>query len=118
MLVTTRAKVEDTTEDTGVFKEEDAERKAAEAAAEAAKRRDWVAFVLETREVMPFDLDLLSRFVVKSVSFTTNVQSISLIVNDIKLLQVHTNVDKRTPFIFVYYFYCLFLFLTHFLPGN
>ena len=67
-------------------------------AADEAKRRDWVAFVLETREVMPFDLDLLSRFVVKSVSFTTNVQSISLIVNDIKLLQVHTNVDKRTTF--------------------
>ena len=101
MLVTTRAKVEDPTEDAGVAgeeEEEDAERKAAAAAAEAAKRRDWVAFVLETREVMPFDLDLLSRFVVKSVSFTTNVQSISLIVNDIKLLQVHTNVDKRTTF--------------------
>lgn len=98
MLVTTRAKVEDTTEDAGVaVEEEDAERKAAVAtAAEAAKRKDWVAFVLETREVMPFDLDLLSRFVVKSVSFTTNVQSISLIVNDIKLLQVHTNVDKRS----------------------
>ena len=100
MLVTTRAKMEDPTEDVGVAgEEEDAERKAAAAAAaEAAKRRDWVAFVLETREVMPFDLDLLSRFVVKSVSFTTNVQSISLIVNDIKLLQVHTNVDKRTTF--------------------
>ena len=117
MLVTTRAKVEDPTQDAGVAgEEEDAERKAA-AAAEAAKRRDWVAFVLETREVMPFDLDLLSRFVVKSVSFTTNVQSISLIVNDIKLLQVHTNVDKSTTlllflflmfFTYSYYFYFLF----------
>jgi hypothetical protein len=95
MLVTTRAKVEDDSDEGSGEEEEevDAERAAAVA---AAKRRDWVAFVLETREVMPFDLDQLSRFVVKSVSFATNVQSISLIVNDVKLLQVHTNVDKRT----------------------
>jgi hypothetical protein len=96
MLVTTRAKVEDDSDEGSGEGEVDAERVAAAA---AAKRRDWVAFVLETREVMPFDLDQLSRFVVKSVSFTTNVQSISLIVNDVKLLQVHTNVDKRTCFL-------------------
>lgn len=84
MLVTTRAKVED---EADLSETERSER---------AEKKDWVAFVLEAREIMPFDLDQLSRFVVKSISFTTNVQSISLIVNDTKLLQVHTNGTKGT----------------------
>lgn len=83
MLVTTRAKIEEDISD-------------------SVHRKDWVAFVLEAREIMPFDLDQLSRFIVRSISFTTNVQSISLIVNNKKVLQVHTN-NNTGKFLLILY---------------
>eukprot|EP01087_Luapelamoeba_hula_P005451 TRINITY_DN1552_c0_g3_i4.p1 TRINITY_DN1552_c0_g3~~TRINITY_DN1552_c0_g3_i4.p1 ORF type:complete len:2126 (+),score=399.70 TRINITY_DN1552_c0_g3_i4:112-6489(+) len=56
-------------------------------------RKDWVSFVLEAREEMPFDLDDLSRFLVKTVAFTTKVRVVRLFVNNRLLFTV----SKSTP---------------------
>lgn len=51
MLVTTRGKIEDEGADT-----------------QTDEGKDWVSFILEGREPMPFDLDQLSKYDLLSVS--------------------------------------------------
>ncbi len=94
MLLTTRAKLTDL--ETRVSTEDDKEKEKLTRNI-SEKGKEWVSFVLQAREDMPFDLDQLCRFLVKSVTFTTNVHSISLFVNDTKLLQVTTTsqLEKR-----------------------
>jgi hypothetical protein len=59
---------------------------------EGQEKSPWTSIVLQCREQVPFELESLSQFLVKSVAFTSHLRCVRLFVNDHKIIEVNMRV--------------------------